>query len=135
MLRLRLNAPVAAVLALGLMASTVEAKCTRLAFSVNDYGKDGPIKDAKELLDKHIADWAKQRNIGKYTVGKKDVSCELFLDFIVFDEHTCKAEATVCWPDGGTANSTTTASIGTAKADKATPALKKAPSPKPAAAQ
>ena len=102
---------------------------------MNDYGKDGPTKDAKELLDKHIADWAKQRGIGKYTVGKKDVSCELFLDFIVFDEHTCKAEATVCWPDGGAANSTTTASIGTAKADKATPALKKAPSPKPAAAQ
>ncbi|MFV0299183.1 MAG: hypothetical protein ACK5JT_24035 [Hyphomicrobiaceae bacterium] len=22
----------------------------------------------------------------------------MFLNFIVFDEHTCKAEATVCWP-------------------------------------
>ena len=31
-------------------------------------------------------------------MGKKDVSCELFLDFIVFDEHTCKASALVCWP-------------------------------------
>jgi hypothetical protein len=117
MLRLCLNAPVAAALALSLTASVAEAKCTRLAFSVNDYGKDGPIKDAKELLDKYIADWAKQRNIGKYTVGKKDVSCELFLDFIVFDEHTCKAEATVCWPDGGAP--ATTASVGTAKGNKA----------------
>jgi hypothetical protein len=98
MLRLGFAAFAAAVLALGL-ASAAEAGCTRLGFSVNDYGKDGPTKDAKELLDKHIADWAKQRGIGKYTVGKKDVSCELFLDFIVFDEHTCTAEATVCWPD------------------------------------
>jgi hypothetical protein len=97
----RLSTPVAAMLVLGLIASAAEAKCTRLAFSVNDYGKDGPTKDAKELLDKYIADWAKQRGIGKYTTGKKDVSCELFLDFGFFDEHTCKAEATVCWPDGG----------------------------------
>jgi hypothetical protein len=50
------------------------------------------------LLDKHIADWTKANGIKGYTVGKKDVSCELFLDFIVFDEHTCKATALVCWP-------------------------------------
>ena len=112
--RMGLRAP-AAILALGFLASTAEAKCTRLAFSVNDYGKDGPTKDAKDLLDKYIADWAKQRNIGKYSVGKKDVSCELFLDFIVFDEHTCKAEATVCWPEGASASPTTTSSIGAAK--------------------
>jgi hypothetical protein len=77
-----------------------EAKCTRLAFSVNDYGKDGPTKDAKELLDKYIAQWTAERGIKNYTVGKKDVSCELFLNFIVFDEHTCKAEASVCWGEG-----------------------------------
>ncbi|KAB2920812.1 MAG: hypothetical protein F9K29_00650 [Hyphomicrobiaceae bacterium] len=75
------------------------AKCTKLAFSVNDYGKDGPTKDAKDLLDKYIAEWAKQKGIGKYTVGKKDVSCELFLNLIVVDEHTCKATALVCWGD------------------------------------
>ena len=74
-----------------------EAACKRLAFSVNDYGKDGPIKDAKSLLDKYIADWTKQNGIKSFTVGKKDVSCELFLDLIVFDEHTCKASAMVCW--------------------------------------
>ena len=74
------------------------AACKRLAFSVNDYGKDGPTKDAKSLLDKHIAEWTKANGIKGYTVGKKDVSCELFLDFIVFDEHTCKASALVCWP-------------------------------------
>ena len=65
---------------------------------MNDYGKDGPTKDAKSLLDKHIAEWTKANGIKGYTVGKKDVSCELFLDFIVFDEHTCKASALVCWP-------------------------------------
>ncbi len=83
-----------------LLATAAEAKCTRLAFSVNDYGKDGPIKDAKLLLDKYIAQWTTERGIKKYTTGKKDVSCELFLDVILFDEHTCKAAATVCWADG-----------------------------------
>jgi hypothetical protein len=75
-----------------------DAACKTLAFSVNDYGKDGPTRDAKDLLDKHIAEWTKANGIKGYTVGKKDVSCELFLDFIVFDEHTCKASARVCWP-------------------------------------
>ena len=74
-----------------------EAKCTRLAFSVNDYGKDGPTKDAKKLLDKYISEWTAERGITNYTTGNKDVKCELFLDFIVFDEHTCRAEANVCW--------------------------------------
>lgn len=74
-----------------------DAACKTLAFSVNDYGKDGPIRDAKSLLDKHISEWTKANGIKGYTVGKKDVSCELFLDFVVFDEHTCKASATVCW--------------------------------------
>lgn len=81
-------------------ASPAVAKCTRLAFSVNDYGKDGPTKDAKALLDKYIANWMAERGIKSFNVGKKDVTCELFLDFGVFDEHTCKAAATVCWPDG-----------------------------------
>ena len=81
-------------------AAPAEARCTKLAFSVNDYGKDGPTKDAIGLLDKYIANWAKEKGVQTYTVGKKDVSCELFLDFIVFDEHTCKASALVCWPDG-----------------------------------
>jgi hypothetical protein len=68
-----------------------------MAFSVNDYGKDGPTKDSQDLLDKHIATWAAEQGIEKYTVGKKDVSCELFLNLIVVDEHTCTARATVCW--------------------------------------
>ena len=82
-----------------LAATEAQARCTRLAFSVNDYGKDGPTRDALKLLDKYIADWTKAKGIKGYTVGKKDVSCELFLDFVVFDEHTCKASALVCWPD------------------------------------
>jgi len=80
-------------------AGNAEARCTRLAFSVNDYGKDGPTKDAQALLDKYIADWARTKGIASYTVGKKDVSCELFLNLVVVDEHTCKASALVCWPD------------------------------------
>jgi hypothetical protein len=92
----------AAVLAAAVLAAPgAEARCTRLAFSVNDYGKDGPTKDARALLDKYIANWTKSKGITKYTVGKKDVSCELFLDLIVVDEHTCKASALVCWEDKG----------------------------------
>jgi len=92
---------VAAIFAMVVLAWTgsapAEAACKRLAFSVNDYGKDGPTRDAKTLLDKYIADWTKTHSIKGYTVGKKDVSCELFLNFIVFDEHTCTASALVCW--------------------------------------
>lgn len=90
---------VVAVLALSTVAiaDIANAACTRLGFSVNDYGKEGPTRDAKALLDKHIAQWTAENGIKKYRVGPKDVTCELFLDFIVFDEHTCKAEANVCW--------------------------------------
>ena len=55
------------------------AACTRLAFSVNDYGKDGPTSDAKGLLDKYVAKWAADHKIAKYTTGTKSVNCELFL--------------------------------------------------------
>jgi hypothetical protein len=82
-----------------LAATEAQARCTKLAFSVNDYGKDGPTKDAQTLLDKYIADWTKSKGIKTYNVGKKDVSCELYLNLIVVDEHTCKATALVCWPD------------------------------------
>ena len=36
----------AALATLVLAAGPAAAKCTRLAFSVNDYGKEGPIRDA-----------------------------------------------------------------------------------------
>ncbi len=88
---------VAATAALLFCAGTADAKCTRLASSVNDYGKVGPTNDAKTLLDKQIADNMAKRGVKTYSVGKKDVTCELFLDFGVFDEYTCKAAATVCW--------------------------------------
>ena len=90
--------------------SPAAAACQKLAFSVNDYGKDGPTKDAKDLLDKYIVTWMKEKGIGKYTVGKKDVKCELFLNFIVFDEHTCQASALVCWGDGAGVPATPAAS-------------------------
>lgn len=78
-------------------AGGADAACQKLGFTVNDYGKDGPTRDAKNLLDKYIKNWTKVNGIEKYTVGKKTVSCYLFLDFGFFDEHTCKAVATFCW--------------------------------------
>lgn len=72
-------------------------RCTRMAFEVNDWGKEGPTKDAKDLLDKHIASWAAQKGIKNYKTGNKIVNCRLFLDFGFADEHTCRAEAPVCW--------------------------------------
>lgn len=101
----RLTCAAAAAMSLALSVDPASAACTRLAFSVNDYGKEGPTNDAKRLLDKYIAKKMAEKGITKYTTGKKDVTCELFLDVLLFDEHTCKAEATVCWdgsvPQGG----------------------------------
>ncbi len=81
------------------VATTVSAsaECKRYGFTVNDYGKDGPTNDAKSLLDKLIASKMSEKSVSDFHTGKKSVSCELFLNFIVFDEHTCTAEATVCW--------------------------------------
>lgn len=87
----------AAALAMAVIADPASAACRKLAFEVNDYGKEGPTKDALSLLDKHIAATMAKEGIKKYKVGKKSVDCKLFLDFIVFDEHTCTASADVCW--------------------------------------
>ena len=94
---MRANSIVLPLVAIALGAAPATAACKKFAFEVNDYGKEGPTRDAKALLDKHIATWAKQQGISNYTVGKKDVTCELFLNLIVVDEHTCRAVATVCW--------------------------------------
>jgi len=90
---------VASALALGIAAAanSADAGCKRFGFTVNDYGKEGPTNDAKALLDKHVTKWAAENSISDYRVGKKDVKCELFLDFVVFDEYTCTASANVCW--------------------------------------
>jgi hypothetical protein len=97
-MRLRASiSTIAAFLSVTIIADVASAACTRLSFSVNDYGKDGPTRDAKALLDTYIAKWTAERGIKKYTTGKKDVSCELYLNLLVVDEHTCKAEASVCW--------------------------------------
>ena len=92
-----------AAISVGLMLSTATnswAACQKLGFEVNDYGKEGPTRDAKKLLDKYIAQWTAERGIKRYRVGKKTVTCKLFLDFGFFDEHTCKATATFCWKGG-----------------------------------
>ena len=118
----------AAVVALAAIVTAAEARCTRLGYSVNDYGKDGPTKDAKSLLDKYIAKWAADNGVKNYTTGKKDVKCELFLDFGVFDEHTCRAEASVCWGGSAPAAEATLpkgATAAAAPAGKAAPAAAK----------
>lgn len=109
----------------GAMSAPASAACQRLGFTVNDYGKDGPTKDAKSLLDKHIAKKMAERGITKFNTGAKSVKCELFLNLIVFDEHTCTAEATVCWDGAPLPKSETTAAVDK-KADKpaAAPAAK-----------
>lgn len=94
----KLIAMISAAVAVSTFATIAEARCTRLAFSVNDYGKKGPADDAKKLLDVYAAKWAAERGIKQHTVGKKEVTCELFIDLVLFDEYTCKAAATVCWP-------------------------------------
>lgn len=91
-------AAIALVASTAIVAGTpAYAACQDLGFSVNDYGKKGPTEDAKKLLDKFIVSYMKKNNISKYKVGKKKVTCELFLDFGFFDEYTCKAVAKVCW--------------------------------------
>ncbi len=77
--------------------ASAKPECTQLFYSVNDYGKEGPSRDAQALLDKYIEKWAQDKGIKKYKTGKKDVTCELFLDAIVFNEYTCKATTNVCW--------------------------------------
>jgi len=101
--RSSLLAASAATLVLLAGAAPAAAVCKTMGFTVNDYGKDGPTKDAKDLLDKEIAKWAADNGVAKYTVGKKTVKCELFLDVILFDEHTCTATASVCWGEGAAA--------------------------------
>jgi hypothetical protein len=91
----------AAAAAILCSAGAADAACKKMGFLVNDYGKEGPSKDAQDLLDKHIAEWAAQNGIKNYTVGKKDVKCELYIDVILFDEHTCTASANVCWDEPG----------------------------------
>jgi hypothetical protein len=95
------------LLALAALSSPADAACKKFGFTVNDYGKEGPTNDAKNLLDKHISEWAAQNGVSAYQTGKKNVSCELFLDVLLFDEHTCTASATVCWGDGVKPNNKT----------------------------
>lgn len=122
MSRNRVLPVVAAAAAMSMLSAQIaSAACTRLAFSVNDYGKEGPIRDAKNLLDKYIAKWAAERGIRGYNTGPKAVSCELFLDVIVFDEYTCKAEATVCWNGPLPKGHTVEAGAPTPSVNKAAP--------------
>ncbi len=81
--------------------------CAQMGFSVNDYGKEGPARDAQDLLDQHIKKTMAEKKITGYTIGAKSVSCKLFLDFYFFDEYTCTAIADVCWGKGPVTNRVT----------------------------
>ena len=96
-MRCRLIILASAALVLASVTPAAAAKCVKLDFSVNDFGKEGPTRDAKNLLDKKIVKWAKLKGIKTYTVGKKDVTCKLYLHLIVAEEHTCTATAQVCY--------------------------------------
>src|SRR3990172_8738789 len=130
-----LRVVIAAGLAAALATVSVvpaQAGCKRMGFLVNDYGKDGPTKDAQDLLDKHIAQWAAEQGIEKYTVGKKEIKCELYLNLIVVDEHTCTASATVCWggdkpPGPGGQQAKTPKAAPKTAGEKATKAAKAEP--------
>lgn len=128
--RTSLLAASAVVMSMLASAAPAAAVCKTMGFTVNDYGKDGPTKDAKDLLDKEIAKWAADNGVAKYTVGKKTVKCELFLDVILFDEHTCTATASVCWGEGsGAPKAKDAAKKDEAKASEAAaaPAAEKPP--------
>ncbi len=78
-------------------AGVAEANCKRFGFTVNDFGKEGPTNDAKNLLDKFVAEWMQKNNIKSYRTTPKKVECKLFLDVGLFDEYTCRADTTACW--------------------------------------
>ena len=131
-MRFRAVIATVSVVALSLAVTNAAfAACTKLSFTVNDYGKEGPTRDAKSLLDKYAAKWTGERGIKKFSVGPKDVACELFLNFIVFDEHTCTATANVCW-DGAVPAPIQDAKAETPFVNKA--AVAKAPKAAPATA-
>lgn len=85
------------------VAAPAKPECQQLYFEVNDYGKEGPSRDAQAMLDKLIVKWTQDKGIKTYKTQKKDVSCELFLDAVVFNEYTCKATADICWTPSKTA--------------------------------
>jgi hypothetical protein len=93
------KAVAAALFGIALIGSPVSAhaECRTLSFSVNDYGKEGPARDAADLLEKYIVRWTGEKGIKKYRKVPKEITCELFLDVVVFDEYTCTASADICW--------------------------------------
>jgi hypothetical protein len=84
-------------------AAPAKPECQQLYFEVNDYGKEGPSRDAQAALDKLIVKWTQDKGIKTYKTQKKDVSCKLFLDAVVFNEYTCTATADICWKPQKTA--------------------------------
>jgi hypothetical protein len=112
------------------------AECQLLASSVNDYGKDGPARDAQALLATHIQTFTAARGIKAYSSSTPSVSCKLYLDVGLFNEYTCRAEANVCWGAGAeqavSASGADIAKSGSAKAPRTDPAKPSAKAPQTA---
>lgn len=81
-----------------LTAEPAEAKCSTLGFSVNDFGKEVPIRDSRAFLQDYIKRWTKEQGIRRYRTGKTTTTCKLYLKLpILGEEYTCKSVARVCW--------------------------------------
>ena len=74
-----------------------QKNCETHIFEVNDYGKVGPIKFARENLQKYVDQVKKQRNLRQVKVVEGEPKCWKFLDFGFFDEWTCSVKAAICW--------------------------------------
>jgi hypothetical protein len=109
------------------MPAASARQCQPLASSVNDYGKEGPARDAQTRLDAYAKRWAADHGVKTYTLGKKAVTCKLFLDFGFFNEYTCEAQADICW--GGGTSAAAAAMVRSAASEKAPGALRPASAP------
>lgn len=78
-------------------STPAEAVCQRHAFIVNDFGKEGPIRMARENLYKFVEKLKKEKNIKHIRVKESKPSCFVYLDVGLFNEHTCRIEASMCW--------------------------------------
>lgn len=79
-------------------AAQQQKTCATLGFTVNDFGKDEPARQATVFLGRLIAETMDKHYIKGWVAGTPKITCTFFTKFMGFDEYTCKAESEVCWP-------------------------------------